>query len=93
VATKVYQYDVGTFLNFYTGMDLSVGDVTLKVRKPDGTEESWGGEVLDTLTLKRITTAGDLDQVGIYKFQVFIDAPALHLHSSTVELEVYVKPK
>ena len=93
MATKVYQDDVGTFLNFYTGMDLSVGDVSLKVRKPDGTEESWGGEVLDTLTFKRIAIAGNLDQVGMYKFQVFIDAPALWLHSATAELEVYVKPK
>ena len=93
MATKVYQNDIGTFLNFYTGMDLTVGDVTLKVRKPDGTEESWGGEVLDILTFKRITTAGNLDQAGIYKFQVHIDAPALWLHSATVELEVYVKPK
>jgi len=88
---KVYVGDIGTFLCLYTGMDLGIGDVSLAVLKPDGSEVSWSGEVLDVMTFKRVVESGDLDQDGIYKMQVVVNAPDSYskFHGETVELEVF----
>lgn len=73
---KVYVGDVGVELYFDADQDVSTAiDHHVKVKKPDGTTDEWDTQIADidsvTNYLRHITVEGDLDQAGIYEFQVF----------------------
>ena len=76
VETKWYVGTVGVKLVVETGQDLSdTMQVSLLVKKPDGTQEEWTGTANGT-KIEYIVQQDDFDQAGIYRIQakaVFAD--------------------
>lgn len=76
VETKWYVGTIGVKLTVETGQDLSdTMQVSLLVKKPDGSQEEWVGTANGT-KIEYIIQSGDLDQAGIYRVQakaVFAD--------------------
>ncbi len=91
--TKIYQDDVGTIFEVEVGEDLSTANATdLKVLKPDGTTiETWIGAVNGAINTQIDYTidAGDLDQVGTYFLQSYVEFAAWTGRGETVEFIVY----
>lgn len=81
-----------------TGLDLNdCSSVTIHVRKPDGTEDSWVATITDQDTdfveATYFFQAGDLDQVGAYAVWLelevtyaAIDGPWLTDTTNTIEV-------
>lgn len=70
---KLYVGAVGVKLIVDTGVDLSGATyVSLKVKKPDGSETEWIGSALGT-KIEYIIQQGDLDQSGFYKIQAYVE--------------------
>ncbi|MBO8180276.1 MAG: hypothetical protein H0Z19_07330 [Archaeoglobus sp.] len=76
VETKWYVGTTGVKLTVETGQDLSdTMQVSLLVKKPDGSQVEWVGTANGT-KIEYIIQSGDLDQAGIYRVQakaVFAD--------------------
>jgi len=69
VETKWYVGTTGVKLGVETGQDLSNAmQVSLLIKKPDGTQVEWAGTVNGT-KIEYIVQQGDFDQAGIYKIQ------------------------
>ena len=75
--SKYYQGDVGTEIYVDTCSDISTATfVSLKVKKPDGTDVEWVGVVSDTTKIKYVVQVGDFDQVGEYRVQSYVEMPS-----------------
>jgi len=70
---KVYMGDIGTVIELDAGVDLSSQtSIEIRVKKPDGTQDTWSATVRGSDPTKcfHATVAGDLDQAGEYKLQL-----------------------
>jgi hypothetical protein len=83
--------DIGTDIIFDVGESLSSATVhTLKYRKPNGAVGSWNATVVGN-TLKFTTSAlSDLDVVGKWLIQAYVEMPAWKGHSDSDTM--YVAP-
>jgi hypothetical protein len=91
---KIYVDDTGVEINLNCIIDVSVAStVSYKVQKPDGTEVEWSAtKRLGYHTyLTYTTSAGDLDQVGIYHIQPYVEfgGPTSAHRGDTYDLKVY----
>ncbi|PLX49107.1 MAG: hypothetical protein C0613_08270 [Desulfobulbaceae bacterium] len=69
--------DDGTRIRIELGVDASTAAVaTIKVRKPDFTTETWPATP-DGTSIYYDAAASDLDQVGDYIVQAYVDLPGL----------------
>lgn len=89
--SKVYVGDVGTVIRLDVGEDVSGSTVSMKVRKPDGTETAWSASVnaSDSTKIDHTTVSGDLDQAGVYELQASIDGASWDGLGETTELMVH----
>jgi len=87
VETKWYVGTVGVKLVVETGQDLSTAfQVSVLVKKPDGTQEEWIGTANGT-QIEYIIQNGDLDQAGIYRIQAkvtFADGSVWYGHTDVL---------
>jgi len=102
---KHYKNEVGTSLYFDTGVDLtSMTKFYVRWRKPDGTTiGSWAacgyssysqlasatGSYFVTYTLTQVAGTYDIDQPGIWKFQVEVANTTGTWYGETVEENIY----
>jgi len=67
---KHYVGEVGTAVILDCGQDItSATNVSIAVKKPDGTKVTWVATVYNTRYLRHITITNDLDQSGLYELQ------------------------
>lgn len=92
---KAYVGDIGTAIEINTFIDLTPASLMeYKVKKPDGTIETWAADIVDGLTaadgvLVHFTEAGDLDQAGKYLIQVHVETASSDHLGNTATLEVF----
>lgn len=92
---KAYVGDIGTAIEINTFIDLTPASLMeYKVKKPDGTIETWEAAIPDGLTaadgvLVHFTEEGDLDQAGKYLIQVHVVSASTDHLSNTATLEVF----
>ena len=74
---KAFKGDIGTKIQLDAGSDISTGDVfKIYYEKPNGVTGIWPAELEGTQIIYYITlTASDLDQVGEWKFQIYVELP------------------
>ena len=87
----VHKGDIGIELIFDTGISDEITDVKIYYVKPDRTVGYWGDRdvIIENGIITYKTQAGDLDQVGSYKLQVYIKTDNYEIRSDVVSL--YVK--
>lgn len=91
---KIYKGAVGTRITLDAGTSLAdSGSPTYKIKyiKPDGTEGEWTA-TLDTGNNNRIyydTQANDLDQAGMWSFQLYAEITGWTGHGELVKYRVY----
>jgi hypothetical protein len=87
---KVYVNDVGTQIILNCGTDLSGATLLrIKVKKPNGVSVTWTALPYMTTQIAYTTILGDLDQVGVYKIQAYVETPSWKGHGETLNLTVY----
>jgi len=90
---KVYQYDIGTILKFQIESDISTAKYAkILVKKPINTAE-WLDVNIDKTNniITYIIKENDLDEVGKYTLQVYIELEDWKGTSDPVELNVHKK--
>lgn len=89
---KIFKGDVGTVIIVDTLNDLSEASVIkLKVKKPGATTvvEWTPVEVVETTKLQYVIVADDLDKVGVYSLQAYVELPAWSGHGEVATFQVY----
>lgn len=67
---KIYRGDIGTQIVINMNANLvSATNLSLDVRKPSGTTDTWMPTLYGTDKLKYVVQNGDLDESGIYTVQ------------------------
>lgn len=77
MTTDIYVNDIGTQIILDTGKDLTesgINEVSIDVKKPDGSTLNWVGSVLETTKILYETKPNDLDQAGTWQLQAVIDS-------------------
>lgn len=88
--SKIYVGDVGTIFSIDCGQDVSAAtSVVLKVRKPDGTEVEWPAEVHNLQYIRHVAVFGDLDQVGYYYCNPYLESLEWNGRGDTLNFRVY----
>lgn len=92
---KIYVGGIGYKIILSTDVDLStISSVSIKVEKPDGTNDTWDASVEGTATYGQIsytTVSGDLNKAGSYKLQAYaVFGDGSELHGETTNM--YVNP-
>jgi hypothetical protein len=86
--SKSFLPDVGTALRLNTGVDLSsASTLQIKYKKPDGELGVWSATVYSTTYAQYILQSGDIDQNGLWTFQVYTVLPSWSGYG-----EVFKKP-
>ena len=77
LATSVFAGDVGTEIIVDCGADVSTATVrNIIARKPAGTRVVWAAQLLTSNLIKYTVVDGDLDVVGNWKLQAYIEMPS-----------------
>lgn len=75
--TTVFAGDVGTKIILDCGVDISLSSArSIIVRKPSGLSTTWVSVLEGTNSIQYTTLAGDLDEVGRWKLQAYIEMPS-----------------
>ena len=70
----IYVNEIGKVFRVECVAELLGATVTeLHVRKPDGTVVEWSADISDESVLVYSSVEGDLDQVGIYTLQSYVE--------------------
>lgn len=87
---KHYVNEVGTKIRVETTFDeLDAATKTdLKIIKPSGKKVTWGGSVEGT-EITHTIQSGELDEVGMYMLQAYIETPQGKWHGETTHFEIY----
>lgn len=81
--------DVGTLISIDVQEDISTAThMSIKFKKPDGTYGSWPAFLEGLGAVQYITVNGDLDQVGVWYLQVYIEMPSWKGHSDITSIRV-----
>ena len=71
---KIYKNDIGTKLSFNADMDISAAEVLkIKYKKPSGDINSWNAILEGTEEAYYITEDGDLDEIGKWEVQLYVE--------------------
>ena len=89
-ADPAYLNDIGTLIDLDTGEDISSATVQrIKYRKPSGATGYWVGVIgTDTTSVEYTTIDGDLDEIGTWTTQVYIEMPTWKGHSTMITFKV-----
>ncbi len=75
--TTVFAGDVGTKIILDCGVDITLSSArSILVRKPTGTKVEWVAALEGTNSIQYTTLAGDLDEVGRWRLQAYVEMPA-----------------
>jgi len=89
---KIYKNDIGTKIILNAGCNIATADV-LKIlySKPGKTriEGEWNASPEGTNYVYYITLAGDLDAVGIWHIQLYIESPNWTGYGEIIDFEVH----
>ena len=92
---KVYKNTYGQDLRVKVGKDLSTAvSHMLLVKKPNGVETTWLTSIATPPTngvLSHIITEGELNVLGLYKIQAYVQYASGIFKGETVALRVYDK--
>ena len=81
--------DVGTLISIDVQQDISTAtEVSIKFKKPNGTTGSWPAYLEGLGAVQYITVQGDLDQVGTWYLQAYVNMPTWRGHSSILSMTV-----
>lgn len=93
---KVYKNDIGTKIKLDAGCDISASGLAATVwkilySKPGKTriEGEWIAIPEGTNYIHYVTLAGDLDAVGKWHIQLYIESPSWKGYGEIVSFEVY----
>ena len=90
--SKIYKNDIGTKIKLDAGCDISAATV-LKIlySKPGKTrvEGEWAASADGTNYAYYLTQAGDLDVIGTWHIQLYIESPTWTGYGETVDFKVY----
>jgi len=87
--TTVYTGDVGTEIILDCVDDVSAATVrTIKVRKPNGVRTTWAAALDGTTKIKYAVQTGDLDVVGDWELQTYVEMPGWKGSGELVTLRV-----
>ncbi len=90
MADKIYIDEIGLTIILDAGQDITgATDVTIEVLKPSGTTVSWPAAVYDSQYVKYVTAEGDLDEAGMYKFQIELTLSGWTGRGNTTTLRVH----
>lgn len=94
LAEKIYKGDIGTVISatIDTTEDISSGDLSFKVQKPDGSTAEWTAVyalVGTDKTMKHTIISGELDVAGTYKVQPYIDVTSWIGRGNTFNVVVH----
>lgn len=74
--TTVYTGDVGTEIILDCVDDVSAATVrNIKVRKPNGLRTTWAATLDGTTKIKYVIQTGDLDVIGNWALQAYVEIP------------------
>ena len=77
LATSVFAGDVGTEIMVDCGADITTATVrSIIVRKPSGVKVVWDAQTLTSTMIKYTVVDGDLDVVGRWKLQAYVEMPS-----------------
>lgn len=69
-AGRIYKDDIGTIILINMNTDISTATgISLSIRKPDGSTDTWTPTISNTYYLRYTIQSGDLDQAGKYSVQ------------------------
>ncbi len=91
---RVYVGAVGKVIKFDLCASLLTATLLeLHVKKPSGTIVIWTGGVDPTNenVIRYVTQPGDLDEVGPYLIQPYVEMPGLLEHARTATLTIYAE--
>jgi len=87
---KVYVGDVGTVILVDTLSDITSSTVRkILARKPNGIEIEWAAAVDSTTKLSYTTQDGDLDTVGKWMLQAYVELPSGKWYGETAHFTVH----
>jgi hypothetical protein len=87
---KVFVGDEGTVFTFETGVDISTSTLrTIRYKKPDGTTGTWAGSLSGTTQVTYTTQTDDIDQSGVWQFQLYVELPTWEGYGTIDTLEVF----
>lgn len=87
---KYYVGDVGTEILVDTGSDISsASTLELRVKKPDGTTDTWTGTLDGTDSISYTTVSGDFDQSGEWTLQAYVVLPSWTGRGESVAFTLY----
>lgn len=94
MADKICVGDIGTEILVNMGRDISTANQHFFcIKKPSGVETQWAAIKVGKTELKYIIQRNDLNEVGTYILQVYIQLPAWAGRSTSVSFVVYEKFK
>lgn len=87
---KHYVGEKGTSIEIDTGQDIqSATTYEIVVQKPDGSSETWAGEISGTSKIAHTVEDGDFDQAGIYQMQSHVVVGTSEWYGETIEIVIY----
>lgn len=90
MSNKIYVGDIGTEILLDAVEDISTQTkLEIKYKKPDGTTGAWSASLDDTTKAKYATVANDLDQAGVWTFQIYVEMPSWSGLGESVSVVVY----
>jgi len=90
MANKTYVGNVGTVIDIDMGQDISGATTTdLYVKKPDGTEATWSGEIYGSNYIRYVIEEDDLNEAGRYYVQPYLVISDWSGYGKTVDFKVY----
>ena len=89
MADPVYIGDIGTEIVLDLGEDVTAATVrSIVAMKPDYTHVHWTATADGTTAIKNVTQAGDLDTLGVWDIQPYVEMPAWKGFGDVVQLVV-----
>ncbi len=88
---RAHKGDIGRQFKLDAGEDISTATlIQIKYKKPDDTPGVWTADVYGTnygvYTTSLVT---DLDQVGKWKIQLYVEMGGVKIHGAVAEFHVY----
>lgn len=86
---SIYLGDIGTKIILNCGADISAATKReIKVRRPSGIRGTWTAIQETTTSISYITQAGDIDELGQWRIQSYVETPAWKLYGGATTLDI-----
>jgi len=87
---KHYVNEIGTQILVDTNSNIKTATtVLLQVKKPSGKVINWTGTVSNTTIIKYTTKKGDLNEVGKYLLQAYVEMPGYSGRGDVTSFTIY----